>query len=389
MNSYDAIYLSLPLLIYLVSIYKIKLAYAFLVMIMFSVFFTQPSSYAFYLYSVISSFLLITRASRIFKIDESLIKTYNNKKIELEKKLAQLKEKAEGIKLYERRNEIIYSLIKVMNLITDTSNLKSIERYLNDYTGHETSLIYHSEEGLRIIYGRNVELPCNDKDIIISDSFYAVNVKEKGRRIFSLVVHSNDKSDIDEVNILVKELSSSLKKIHLFEMIENMSQRDGVTGLFRRGIFNEKLSEEIIKARNFKHTVGLMMIDIDNFKDINDTYGHQVGDEVIREIAGIIKNSVYETDFVARYGGEEFAVIMPRAEIEGSRRKAEYIRNTVSSSKIRAGLVDIKVTISCGIAYFPYDAVDEERLVENADKALYHSKENGKNRVTLYRDISV
>ncbi len=385
MNSYDLIYLSLPILTYFIS--TVKLVYLLPVLILVSVFFINTSTPVFAVYSAVSSFLLIVRVRRRLKVDDSSVKAYQNTKIELEKNLARLKAKAESMKIYEKRNEIIYSVIKIMNLITDASHLKAIERYINDYTSHKTSLIYYTDEGPKIIYGKGVEVGDDGKDVFISDSFYAINLREKDKRIFSLVVYSSEKSDIDEVSDLVKEISSSLKKIYLFEMTENMSQKDGLTGLFRRGIFNEKLKEEIIRARNFKHTVGLMMIDIDHFKYINDTYGHQVGDEVLREVSSVIRNSVYETDFVARYGGEEFAVIMPRAEIEGSKRKAEYIRNAVASGRIRVGLVDIKVTISCGIAYFPYDGEDEKTLIENADKALYFSKENGRNRVTLYGDI--
>ncbi len=384
MNSYDFIYLLLPIITYFVSTFKS--AYLLPILILISAFFINGSTPLFAIYSAVSSFLLIIRVRR-FKVDDSLVKAYKIRKSQLEEELAKLKVKAEDMKVYEKRNEIIYSLIKIMNLITDVSHLKSIERYINDYTSHQTSLIYYANDGPQTIYGKSVEVPDDGKDVFISDSFYAINLREKDKRIFSVVVYSSDVADIDEVSDLVKEISSSLKKIHLFEMTENMSQKDGLTGLFRRGVFNEKLNEEIIRARNFKYTVGLMMIDIDHFKYINDTYGHQVGDEVLKEVSSVIKNSVYETDFVARYGGEEFAVIMPRAEIEGSTRKAEYIRNAVASHRIRAGLVDIKVTISCGIAYFPYDGEDEKTLVENADRALYFSKENGRNRVTLYSDI--
>lgn len=386
MNKYDLIFLFLPAAVYFVSLYNVKLGYIILIPAFISAAFNLFSSYIFFIYSILTSAFIIYKVTRINRIDRSSLYSLIKTRDDLQLKLKELKEKAEALKDYEKKNQIIYSLIKIMSVITDTEHLRSVEKYINSYTQAQTSLIYYGDN-VKVIYGKKVDVEDNG-DVIKKDSFYAINIREKDKRIFSLVVHSSDHSGVDDIKDLVEELYSSFMKVYLFETSQNMSQNDGLTGLFRRAVFNEKLEQEIIKARNFKYSIGLMMIDIDHFKYINDTYGHQAGDEVLKEVAKLIKNNVYETDFVARYGGEEFAVIMPRAQIDGSFRKAEYIRNIISQHRVRVGLVDLKITVSCGIAYFPYDADDDFKLIEMADKALYFSKEHGRNRVTLYRDIS-
>ena len=117
-----------------------------------------------------------------------------------------------------------------------------------------------------------------------------------------------------KAKIFAAETSLAFRRVKLFQEMEQLSQVDGLTGVFRRGAFDEKLREETLRARTFKTTYSLLMLDIDHFKRLNDRYGHPFGDQVLRRIGEILQGSVYETDFVARYGGEEFVLIMPRAE---------------------------------------------------------------------------
>lgn len=383
MSNSNQIYLLFPLLVYLSTLINIKIAYLILFLEILTPLFSLKFD-IYYIYSLVISTYIIY----ISKLDFREIKDKLNelKRIKEEKNLIlnDKKGQVEKIKIFEKKNEIIYSILNILRFSTDIESLKSIQRYIDEYVGCETSLVIFTDEA-KYIYGKKVELLKTDEKIYKAPNYVLVNLSDKGKNIFSLILHND--VDVDEAVDLIDEISPSLKKIYLFEITQTMSQKDSLTGVFRRGIFTEKLEEEIIKARNFKHTLGLMLVDIDHFKNINDTYGHQVGDEVLKEVARVIKENVYETDFVARYGGEEFAIIMPRAQIEGSTRKAYYIKDAVSSHKIKAGLIEIKVTISIGIAYYPYDASSSKELFKNADKALYFSKKNGRNRVTLYQDI--
>ena len=179
----------------------------------------------------------------------------------------------------------------------------------------------------------------------------------------------------------VDEIAFAFRRLILFQEVENLSRIDGLTGVYRRGDFEDRLRHEIIRAKTFKTTLGLMMLDIDHFKGLNDHYGHPFGDQVLRRVGELLKASVYETDFVARYGGEEFVVLLPRAEPEGALRKADAIRRALESERFMLALETISVTISIGVAHFPRDAAAPEELVAQADAALYQAKSKGRNRV--------
>jgi diguanylate cyclase (GGDEF)-like protein len=177
------------------------------------------------------------------------------------------------------------------------------------------------------------------------------------------------------------EIAFAFRRLILFQEVESLSSIDGLTGVHRRGDFEDRLRHELVRAKTFKTTLGVMMLDIDHFKGLNDRYGHPFGDQVLRRIGELLKGSVYETDFVARYGGEEFVVVLPRAEPEGALRKAEAIRRAVESERFALALDTISVTISIGVAHFPRDGATPEELIAQADAALYHAKSQGRNRV--------
>ncbi|OIO04235.1 MAG: hypothetical protein AUJ52_15690 [Elusimicrobia bacterium CG1_02_63_36] len=179
----------------------------------------------------------------------------------------------------------------------------------------------------------------------------------------------------------VDEISFAFQRIGLFQEVEKRSRIDGLTGVFRRGVFDEKLGEEFLRAKTFKTTFCVMILDIDKFKDLNDSYGHPFGDTVLQRVGEILRESVYETDVVARYGGEEFAILLPRAEPEGVLRKAEVIRSAIEAEVFELAMKRIQVTISTGVAHYPRDGKTADSIVKQADQALYHAKESGRNRV--------
>lgn len=154
---------------------------------------------------------------------------------------------------------------------------------------------------------------------------------------------------------------------------------DGLTGLYIHRYFQMQLEQEFQRARRYGRFFSLLMIDIDHFKKVNDNYGHQTGDAVLKEVAKILKYQTREIDMVARYGGEEMAVILPEASAEGALRAAEKIRATVERHTFSGGL---NLTVSIGAATATEKGpADKESLIKQADSALYRAKEEGRNRV--------
>ena len=192
---------------------------------------------------------------------------------------------------------------------------------------------------------------------------------------------TNSEEFLRNSKIFAGEIAFAFRRLKLFQDVENLSRIDGLTGAHRRGEFEERLRHEVVRARTFKTTVGILMLDIDHFKNLNDRYGHPFGDQVLKKVGEILNASVYETDFVARYGGEEFVVILPRAEPAGALRKAETIRAAIEAEKFSIAFETISISVSIGISHFPRDAFDPMALVAEADRALYEAKSRGRNQV--------
>jgi diguanylate cyclase (GGDEF)-like protein len=166
-----------------------------------------------------------------------------------------------------------------------------------------------------------------------------------------------------------------------------MAVTDGLTGLFNHRTFQEKLSGEFRRMQRLAGPLSLLLIDIDFFKKINDAYGHPAGDEVLRGIAAVIRETIRNIDIPARYGGEEFAAILLGTNHEGARKMAERLRKTISEKTFSLDGKEVVVTVSIGAATSPYDTGGREELVEKADQALYHAKRSGRNRCVLWSEI--
>ncbi|MDH4162146.1 MAG: diguanylate cyclase [Nitrospirota bacterium] len=167
----------------------------------------------------------------------------------------------------------------------------------------------------------------------------------------------------------------------LNQELEQISITDSLTHAFNRRFFMERIRQEVKRANRYGNAVSLLMIDIDHFKQVNDTHGHQIGDRVLAGVAGLIASHLRDTDVLARYGGEEFALIATPMDLEGARTLAERIRKLVESNTF-AGEVPIRVTVSIGVsAWKSFLQENFEVLIREADKALYRAKDAGRNRV--------
>ena len=196
------------------------------------------------------------------------------------------------------------------------------------------------------------------------------------------------RKDVREMlGVIATQVATSLQNAMMYRKMELMASTDGLTGLTNHRTFQERFGQLLDRSARHKHPAAVLLCDIDHFKSVNDNYGHPVGDEVLRQVAKVLRNSVRVIDIPARYGGEEFAVVLESTDLDGALRLAERIREDVGKLEIQTDKGLLKVTMSIGVAAFPDDATDQALLIERADLALYEAKETGRNRVVCHRDF--
>jgi diguanylate cyclase (GGDEF)-like protein len=192
----------------------------------------------------------------------------------------------------------------------------------------------------------------------------------------------------DELRFLeavANQTALALERVKLIAFLENLSITDALTGIANRRHFEWRLSEEIERARRYKYPLSALMLDLDHFKQVNDNYGHQIGDIVLQQVAQRLRRILRRTDFLARYGGEEFIVLAPQTPADRALILAERLRQVIAESPIPvADNLQIHITISIGVAVFPNHAQNESELIGAADSALYKAKQMGRNRVCMF-----
>jgi diguanylate cyclase (GGDEF)-like protein len=176
----------------------------------------------------------------------------------------------------------------------------------------------------------------------------------------------------------IKRLFSAKKKD-----LSDLAYRDPLTGLYNRRSFDKKLTEEWKRRRRYKRQLSLIMIDIDHFKKVNDTHGHQKGDSVLKTVAAIINDNIRSSDFPCRYGGEEIAVILPESSLENAAVTAEKLRALVETQVKE--IEGFTVTVSLGVSTYIESMTKPEAIIEAADRCLYIAKNSGRNKVVTSR----
>jgi diguanylate cyclase (GGDEF)-like protein len=214
----------------------------------------------------------------------------------------------------------------------------------------------------------------------------SVSLGTGGEHVGSLLIYPDPDRPFTEdegrlAQWLAAQASIALENARLHRTVEQQAITDHLTGLANRRRFSESLGLEVSRAERFDGSLALVLADLDDFKRVNDLYGHQVGDDVLRRFADIMRESVREFDLAVRYGGEEFAVLLPETDLEGGARLAQRLAQSLRATRFtnRAGEA-FKVTSSFGVAAFP-EAASAEQLTLTADRALYRAKKEGKNRV--------
>jgi diguanylate cyclase (GGDEF)-like protein len=191
-------------------------------------------------------------------------------------------------------------------------------------------------------------------------------------------------NDARVLRILCNQAAVAIENARVYEQLERLAATDALTGLFNRRYFERALEREASRLDRHKGSIALLLLDIDHFKQLNDTYGHPMGDVVLKRVAETLTRELRKGDVLARFGGEEFVILLPEGSKRGAGEFAERIREAIASAPIHPGGPRRKVTVSVGWAQCPEDAPGVAELVEMADRALYFAKDTGRNRTAGY-----
>ncbi len=225
----------------------------------------------------------------------------------------------------------------------------------------------------------------NDADGSVVARDYSIFIlKSKEKKLGILAYKGVPEKDKEKFVILAHQFALALRRIRLYKDIETLAITDSLTAVYTRRYFVERFEEEIKRCNLRKTTLAFIMVDADHFKKINDQYGHLTGDQVLREIAMIIKESVREIDIVGRFGGEEFCVVLPDTDLDGAWVVAERIRRSAEKKLIKAYDNALRITLSVGLAIYPTDGNVPDEIIDKADWALYRAKSQGRNCVVAF-----
>ena len=246
---------------------------------------------------------------------------------------------------------------------------------------------------LTIGRGRDNDICVNHRSV--SRNHVEVHVDEGGAQLRDLRstngTYVNDQAvgnvylrDGDRIKVgrtVLKFLSGSNVEAAYHEQVYTMTRYDSLTGVFNRRSFDEKIADEVARARRYRRPLALLLFDIDHFKLCNDTHGHRAGDYVLREVAQLVKERVRKEDFVARYGGEEFVVVLNEFEDPGPMHFADELRQLIQDQQIEFEGQHIPITVSIGVSTWNPSFESAAQMIEAADQRLYQAKADGRNRV--------
>jgi diguanylate cyclase (GGDEF)-like protein len=256
-----------------------------------------------------------------------------------------------------------------------------------DYNSVYMKMKVHRIRHVPVLKGKRVEGIVSIRDLIhfCQNELEAelLNVRGELKELKDLSVLSTEKR--------IETLRSEIEKYR------SLSLTDDLTGLYNKRYFEARLREEINRANRYDMKLSLIFADIDHFKRVNDNYGHDSGDEVLRRTAGVLSGEMDDltvisrlrkSDIVARYGGEEFVIILPETPLKGAVAAAEKLRKVIESHSFRLNREEIRLTMSFGVASYAHGAPNGDTLIKNADLAMYRAKQEGRNKVETYEQAS-
>lgn len=246
-------------------------------------------------------------------------------------------------------------------------------------------------DGKNGVHVNEVEQPCKDGSTIWTESTTAFRINEETSHleVYGVSRDITERKLNERLLMLAnQELQSHVKKIEQLRMeLQEQAIHDPLTGLFNRRYLAEYLAHELKRAKRENMPISLLMMDVDHFKSINDSYGHKTGDKFLIAIAEFLQNNSRGSDIACRYGGEEFILVLPGTDIQVAYDRAEQFRLQCAQIEIQYENIEISITVSAGIATYPSHAKMAEDLIIKADQALYHSKQHGRNRVTVWGEM--
>lgn len=280
-----------------------------------------------------------------------------------------------------------------------TTNLNGI-KYINIGDGVIGRTAFSKE--VTILTGSQVEEAHWDKENkkldlpfdIKGDMICIPLLIKKNRLVGTITLLTKEGQHLSEtileiLDTLSTQFAIGLQNTIMFEETKEMASKDGLTNLYNHIYFKEFLELELNRSKRYGKPLAIALLDIDYFKNINDNYGHQEGDLILKELAAIIKISVRKTDLVARYGGEEFVVVFPEADSDKIISAAEKLRKKINDHVFSSPVNDHRITVSIGISVFVPDSnkdfINQKELICQADKALYEAKEKGRNNIKIWK----
>ncbi len=401
---------------------SILLGITFLVNYFIYLFFHKVDLYSFifsviYLFNIVVLFATyykwrILREKLTFETSVPRLREVIQKRAVIEKDLMPLKkinnqleeERVIVNKIFYQLKELnaTFSIDKVIYIAyKDLKEILKLDNFILEVKKYESgdikiALEENISEELKKLYSDKKNI-IQDENILNYTSIDITDNEVKRINIFPLVINkdiigriinfekdgqsfSNNK--IKYIILVSHQIAMAIRKSLLYDKVQELSQKDGLTNLYLHRVFEEKLYEEYKRARRYKTRLSLIMLDIDHFKNVNDTYGHIVGDKILKVIAKVIAEKSQPPLLAARYGGEEFVVICPAFTKNKAVKLAEEIRHDVARSSVPVkGGEYISVTISAGVASLKASIKSADVLLKNADDALYKAKENGRNQV--------
>lgn len=304
------------------------------------------------------------------KETESEISIINKSIFELEK----------NISTYEMSYSISKILVKQIDFEEMVEGIKAAVFFSRPYV---KLFNIHTIKELPGLYGQARNLPEKrfgfEVPISLGEERFGVIQAEVDKGHYSFSVNF-----LEECRIIANQVAFALKRDKLYQLVLDRSRVDGLTGLYLRRYFVERLKEAFVLFRRYGSFFSFLMIDIDHFKKVNDTYGHLAGDKVLGQLSNILKSVVHQGVIACRYGGEEFAMLIEVLPVKEVRQMAEKLRKTVEESAfVLPDGENIHMSVSIGIAY-RHQAESENEIIRKADEALYRAKTQGRNRVVEY-----
>lgn len=293
-------------------------------------------------------------------------------------------------------------------VVEDDPDIRELISYILETKGYKISVFENPIKAIE-------QLKTTPVDIIVSDVMmpemdgieFCSKVKNKDKSTyFILLTAKGGKNDISNglntgaddyivkpfdfteflarVNAGERIVKNHKRLVYLNEQLEKMADTDGLTRLKNRRYFISNAQKELNRARRYNHTLAVMMIDIDYFKKVNDTYGHLTGDVILKQLGRILTRYARESDIISRYGGEEFVILIPETNPKKAYHAAEKLRKVIEKTNFKIDKDIIPVTVSIGVALkTPSNSYSLEKLIDKADKALYQAKNTGRNKCVI------